>query len=424
MHSAVLPGDGSITMGTRQEWTPPGPIHGVYFAHITVTPQAERGRNHRMSNSLIRRAAPRACAGIVLCALLGPVAVLHAALAFVEKKPLHVVTRTFEPFVIREGVNFKWFSIDLWDKVAKEIGRTYTLEDAGTITALLDKVWRKQADAGIGGIGISVDREQLMDFSHPFFRAGLQVMVLRRSSSQIERFFPTFFEVVRLQRNSLLLIIGVLVVFMLLSAHIVWLCEHRRNPEFPPGYLRGIWDSLWWSVQTATTVGYGDKAPRGVPGRLFGMIWMVGGCLIFTYLTASVTTHLTLRELRGAITGPTDLPGKRVATLRGSTALDYLTAAMIPAAEFDTIAEACRALENGQTDAVVYDSPVLMYLAARSPNHELKVVGPIFRVENYGIALPTASPLRDEINRAILKFDADGTYRDLHAKWFGPGMEE
>ncbi|MEI6633698.1 MAG: transporter substrate-binding domain-containing protein [Chlamydiota bacterium] len=370
------------------------------------------------------RPSPAACSMILAAAFLAGPLRLHAELAFVEKKPLHVVTRTFEPFVIREGGQYKGFAIDLWDKLAKEIGRTYTLEDAGTITALLDKVWRKQADAGIGGIGISADREQLMDFSHPFFRAGLQVMVLRRSSSPIECFFPTFFEVVRSQRNSFLLIIGVLVAFMLLSAHIVWLCERRRNPEFPPGYLRGIWDSLWWSAQTATTVGYGDKAPRGVPGRLFGMIWMVGGCLIFTYLTASVTTHLTLRELRGAITGPSDLPGKRVATVKGSTASDYLVAALIPAAGFDTIAEACRALQIGQADAVVYDSPVLMYLAARSANHELKVVGPVFRVENYGIALPTASPLREEINRAILKFDADGTYRELHAKWFGPGMEQ
>jgi polar amino acid transport system substrate-binding protein len=364
-----------------------------------------------------------ACSTILAAAFLAGPLRLSAELAFVEKKPLRVVTRTFEPFVVREGAHYRGFAIDLWDRVAKEIGRTYTLEDVGTITAVLDRVWRKQADAGIGGIGISADREQLMDFSYPFFRAGLQVMVLRRSSSTIERFFPTFFEVVRSQGLTLLLIIGVLAAFMLLSAHIVWLCERRRNPEFPPGYLRGIWDSLWWSAQTATTVGYGDKAPRGVPGRLFGMIWMVGGCLIFTYLTASVTTHLTLRELRGAINGPADLPGKRVATVRGSTASDYLTAAMIPAIGFDTITEACRALENGRADAVVYDSPVLMYFAARNPNHDLKVVGPVFKVENYGIALPTASPLREEINRAILKFLADGTYRTLHEKWFGPGME-
>lgn len=35
-----------------------------------------------------------------------------------------------------------------------------------------------------------------------------------------------------------------------------------------------FWDSLWWSVVTALTVGYGDFAPVTVSGRIAGMVVM------------------------------------------------------------------------------------------------------------------------------------------------------
>lgn len=35
-----------------------------------------------------------------------------------------------------------------------------------------------------------------------------------------------------------------------------------------------FWDSLWWSVVTALTVGYGDFAPVTVVGRIAGMVVM------------------------------------------------------------------------------------------------------------------------------------------------------
>jgi voltage-gated potassium channel len=35
-----------------------------------------------------------------------------------------------------------------------------------------------------------------------------------------------------------------------------------------------LWDSLWWSVVTALTVGYGDFAPVTPPGRIAGMVVM------------------------------------------------------------------------------------------------------------------------------------------------------
>ena len=48
------------------------------------------------------------------------------------------------------------------------------------------------------------------------------------------------------------------------------------------------------------------------------------------------------------------------------------------------------------------------------------LVGPVFLRDNYGFALQTGSELREPINRALLRFAEDGTYRALLVKWFGP----
>jgi hypothetical protein len=49
--------------------------------------------------------------------------------------------------------------------------------------------------------------------------------------------------------------------------------EKDENPvQFPPIYLDGIDDAIWWSCTTVTTVGYGDKYPITNLGRLFALL--------------------------------------------------------------------------------------------------------------------------------------------------------
>ena len=51
---------------------------------------------------------------------------------------------------------------------------------------------------------------------------------------------------------------------------------------------------------------------------------MFTSVVFIAYFTASVTSSLTLQQLRGDINGPEDLPGKRVASVQGSTSVEYL----------------------------------------------------------------------------------------------------
>ena len=49
--------------------------------------------------------------------------------------------------------------------------------------------------------------------------------------------------------------------------------------------IRTPFDAMWWAVSTMTTVGYGDKVPVTVEGKIVAMILMVTGVGLFGVLT-------------------------------------------------------------------------------------------------------------------------------------------
>ncbi|BCM91296.1 glutamine-binding periplasmic protein [Abditibacteriota bacterium] len=142
--------------------------------------------------------------------------------------------------------------------------------------------------------------------------------------------------------------------------------------------------------------------------------------VLFTaYVTGTLTANLTLQSLRGAIQGPSDLPGKRVATVTGSTSEEYLEENHVRAMPYATVAEAFEALEAGKVQAFVYDAPILAYYANSEGKEHTQLVGSVFRPESYGIALNSNSPWRKRINLTLLQLREDGTYEALRTKYFG-----
>ena len=105
--------------------------------------------------------------------------------------------------------------------------------------------------------------------------------------------------------------------------------------------------------------------------------------------------------------------------MRGSTAAEFLSDQGLPFTAVERIEDAYALLDQGQVQAVVYDSPVLLYHAATNGKGRAEVVGAIFKPEKYGIALPPGSPLRKPINETLLGLYQDGTYEAIRAKWFG-----
>ncbi len=52
---------------------------------------------------------------------------------------------------------------------------------------------------------------------------------------------------------------------------------------------------LWWSVQTVTTVGYGDLVPTNTSGRIVAALVMLLGLAFLSVITAAITSSFVGR---------------------------------------------------------------------------------------------------------------------------------
>jgi len=62
--------------------------------------------------------------------------------------------------------------------------------------------------------------------------------------------------------------------------------------------IHNIWDGLWWAFVTICTVGYGDKYPITVGGKIIGILLMISGIGLVSMMTATVASVLVEHKLR------------------------------------------------------------------------------------------------------------------------------
>jgi len=126
-----------------------------------------------------------------------------------------------------------------------------------------------------------------------------------------------------------------------------------------------------------------------------------------------------VQHLQGSVGGPEDLPKVHVATAAGTTSETYLRSRGIDHRLRSSVAEALEDLAAGEVDAVVYDAPILLYLARQDPEERFSVLPSTFMRQDYGIAFPSDSPLREAVNVAILERIRGPQWQEVLFEYFG-----
>lgn len=81
--------------------------------------------------------------------------------------------------------------------------------------------------------------------------------------------------------------------FALMYIYVLSLAVYAAERNAPGASILNYGDSVWWAIETITTVGYGDMIPVTIPGRIYASMLMLGGVVIVGATTATVVSYLS-----------------------------------------------------------------------------------------------------------------------------------
>ncbi|MEI8704314.1 ion transporter [Pseudoalteromonas sp. B62] len=113
----------------------------------------------------------------------------------------------------------------------------------------------------------------------------VRILKLFKYNQAIKRFHRALV----IAKEELILFGFVAAIMLYLSAVGIYYCESDAQPE----QFSSVFHSLWWSVTTLTTVGYGDMYPVTVGGKIFTFFILTIGLGIVAVPTGLLASALS-----------------------------------------------------------------------------------------------------------------------------------
>ncbi len=342
------------------------------------------------------------------------------AILFVAQNQAHAQDLTFstvsrEPFSMLEGGTDggaeTGFSVDLIRALAKDLNKTVALDRKDSFTEMLDAVQASAVDGAIANISITAAREADMDFTLPIFASGVQVMLPADSARN------ALFTTILTREIGLAVVLAFGILFA--CGMIMWAFERNRQEYFDRPFYQALFPSFWWALNLVVNGGFEERMPRSPLGRGLGVVMVISSLFIVSIFVARITAALTVEAIQSNVQSLSDLDGRAVGTIERSTSAAFLDQRGISYVFYTDLDTMIAAFEAHTLQAVVFDGPILAYYVNNKGRGQSRLMDKVFKPENYGIALPTGSPLREEINQSLLRLRENGTYADLVRKWFG-----
>jgi len=329
----------------------------------------------------------------------GQLSIPDSLLKFKEERDVVVGIKQSEPFIIiGEDGTPTGLSVELWEGIAQDLDITYQYKVFDTLNLLLNAVETDQVDISINPLTVTPERLIKMEFSQPFFITNLAIAIPKQEGYSFSRVFQLIFSP---QFLEILLFLSIIILFF---GFLAWIFERKHNKEQFGQGLKGLWESFWWSAVTMTTVGYGDKAPKSVGGRIVGLFWMFSAIVLIGVFTGTVASLLTVDQLSLDINDLNDLKEARVLTIKSSTSEEYLKSKGIETLTENDLKTALKRLNNGEVDALIYDEPLLRYMIEDDEFAENLTIAPAkFLTQYYAYAVPLKQEKIQVLNLAMIK---------------------
>lgn len=321
--------------------------------------------------------------------------VIQSSQVYSSTDTLYVGVKHSPPFLYSENGNIHGINAQLFESVAQSLNLEYQYVEFPYVDSLIAAIQSGQVDIAISPLTVTSSRYAHMSFSQPIFIGGIGV-VARKGQGGL---FVLFSQIFSWQfMEAIFFLLFVISVF----GFLLWLAERKKNNlQFSQG-PKGLLDGLWWSAVTMTTVGYGDKSPTTVLGRLIAVVWMFTAVITISSFTASIASSLTVGQLADNIQSVSQLKGKSVGTVESSASAQLLEDRYIPNQTFQSVPQLLEALQKKEIDYAIYDKEILNYYVREQKSNDLVVFANQISNQYYSFAFTSSLPLQDKINYEIM----------------------
>ena len=327
---------------------------------------------------------------------------------------IKVGIHAYAPFVSISKNEISGFDIDYMEKIAQELKREIEFVEYPSANEVLQALGRQEVDLALGGISLTETREKSYDFSYPYYKSGLSILVNKPKRSFFKSLLNALFD------RAIVYTFIMFLLFVAFSGFIFWICE-RKQFEKKEKARSGIAEGMWLTYATATTIGYGDITPKTTLGRLLTVPISLIGFIVIGSISGIVASLMTMDQLNLQIEGLSDLKGKRVAyktsTASSDLVVGYAGTYQFQAVPVSDIEEGFAAVNNAEVDAFIHDSPGLMYAIKQSESDNVQVVGGVFDEHYYAIALSDDPAFHEIFKQIQLRLGQQGLLEELRNRY-------
>ncbi|KAJ1526273.1 hypothetical protein ONE63_009427 [Megalurothrips usitatus] len=401
-----------------------------------------------------------------------------------------IVTVVQKPFVMEKrdkngGVSYEGYCIDLLEEIRKIIVFDYeiyvapdnkfgNMDEKGQWDGMIKELMEKRADIGLGSLAVMAERENVIDFTVPYYDlVGISILMKKPET-------PTsLFKFLTVLETEVWLCILAAYFF---TSFLMWVFDRWSPYSYQNNREKykddeekrefNLKECLWFCMTSLTPQG-GGEAPKNLSGRLVAATWWLFGFIIIASYTANLAAFLTVSRLDTPVESLDDLSKQykiQYAPFNGSPAMTYfqrmadietrfyeiwkdmslndslseveraklavwdypvgdkytkmwqaMQDAKMPKDLEDAVARVRKSESSSDGFAYLGDATDIRYLSLT--NCDLQMVGEEFSRKPYAIAVQQGSPLKDQFNNAILQLLNKRKLEKLKERWWSQNPE-